>query len=132
MPLAGVTEAGFVAGGKFRDLLEPALGTAGGEHLDDPGWLGAGVPHGVQHVARLERPRAGLCLRGLFPDQHPDLAGQDVHPHVVAVSVRGNEGAGSQRLLDHGHDTGGLLGPHADQDIERTTQVMALAGPDKQ
>ena len=131
MPVAGVTEACLVAGGQFRYLLEPALGAGRGEHLDDPGRLGAGVPHGVQHVARFERPRAGLCLRGFFADQHPDFTGQDVNPHVVAVSIRGDEGTGSQRLLEHGHDPGGLLGPHAHHDVERPAEVVALAGTDK-
>ncbi|HEY7265272.1 MAG TPA: hypothetical protein VH589_27810 [Trebonia sp.] len=45
---------------ELGDLFEPALTAAGREHLDDAGRGVLGVPHGVQHASRLERPRAWL------------------------------------------------------------------------
>ena len=130
--LAGSSEAFCVAGLERGGLLEPLFAPARGEHLDDAGGGGFGVPHGVEDASRLERPRAWTCRGRLLTDEDADLAGQDVDPDIVLVGVRGDQRAGRDGLLEHGHDAAGLLGAHAYRDIESAAELVAFARADEE
>ena len=62
-----------------------------------------GVPHGVLHVAWLERPVALERRRDVIAHEDADLARENVNPDVVLVDVGRDKGLGHKRLLENSH-----------------------------
>ena len=67
----------------FVEDLEEELESTWRVHLDDPGWVGTRVPHGVGDAPRLEHPAARRAPDHILRHTYMRLSLECVEPHIV-------------------------------------------------